>query len=659
MLVLAAASIWFRMSCAETLPETSRTAVNQAWFDSSVRPQDDLFLAATGKAQKPNSATNENALKKRAPGPNRVVRLLESAAASDAPQGTVEQRLGDFYASYMDDTRVNTLGMQPLAPTFERIDVASTPEDVATLFGYLTSVGISMPFHIDIHQHETDPSRYGLYIVAGGMTLDAAAYLGNDSKSIAAHQRLTDYVTRLFALCDDSKAKEHAVGVADFERALARASDSATHRNLPSYALSAIAPAFDWNAFFEASGTRRGLGTLEYFPAQIANISALLAQTPTETVRHYLRYRYVDARAQYLAAPFAQAYYEFHESIPSRRKVGPRELRAFEAAQTYLLDDVTRAYADAYLPPAHRAAMQTMFREIRQAFESRISAASWMAPSTRDHALERVRSMTAILGTRERTGPSIDYAGLQIDRDQLFANIERAARFQYNLTLRNLDLPFNPHDGHDLLFGGGYYDTRYNYIFISPTVADFEGSGAEPDHASQYARLGFMIGHEIAHAFSSTPTALDETRLPARGWSAADIRRHTLWSDALVQQYSAHSPLPGYFVDGKRTLEENIADQLGLDAAYLAYTTHHTRDAESVIDGMSGKQRFYYAFAQSKGAPIDRETLIYKIERDVHAPGETIVNIVARNQPGFYEAFGVKQADHMYLPPGRRAGLWF
>jgi predicted metalloendopeptidase len=408
-----------------------------------------------------------------------------------------------------------------------------------------------------------------------------------------------------------------------------------------------MAPHFDWNAFFEAAGATKRLTNTQVIPeTTLRQLDTLLRTTPLETMQLYLRYQYVNARARYLPQPFFEAYRDHFEAFRTDGTV-PRDTFATEFVGELLPDDMLHVYVDRYQTPARKARLQSMVDNIKRAFERQIGASSWMAAQSRANALNTIRTMDVIIGAPD-TRP--DYSRLQIDRDSLFANVERAARYQHNLMLKKVDSPFDQKDIQIKPLDSAFYNSVHNVMFL-PTDQT-EGFDPQADDATAYAGVGVTIGHEIAHAFSGV-------RFPGvRGWTPADLHRYSNWTQTLVDQYSAHTPLPGHPIDGQRTLIENIADNLGLEATYDAYVNLRDIQVPDPADGLTRSQRFFFCYAQGQYRSQTDEELAYAIKYDPHTPGVVANNATVRNLPGFYQAFDVKHTDAMFLPPGRRARLW-
>lgn len=665
--------------CSFATPSPLASGVEQRWFDRSRRPQDDLFSAANGSwldtASIPDDKSSIGALEDASDRTRRqLLDILQHASTSHAPKRTPLQRMGDLYASFMDEPRIESLGIAPLKGVFDRIDAIQSFDDVAAMLGYLESIDVDLIFSFWISPDVRDTTRHLANFISFATTLDDRHYIQDDAHSIRIRAGLLAYIERVLRLAGDSYAHENAARVAAFENALAWGhwpddAHSPTaeigDRANDVYSLSEItsmAPHFKWDVYLRAAGVAGRINAMRiHSRQQIAALDAVLARAPFDTIKAYLKYRYVNARINCLPKAFNDAHFAFFsKTVEGVESQPPRSLRGIDVVTSYLLDELGIEYAKRYFTPDKRARLRSMFTHLKKAYAIHIAQARWMAPQTRRHALLKLDRMTAQLGGANAASDIYDYSTLEIARDDLFANVERAERANYNYRIAQLDKPVSKTASQiDAYAVGAHYEPGTNQIVVGAGMLQppYYHDGAED--AANYGGIGFVIAHEISHGFDANGARRDADGVIRDWWTEADHTHFDALKQHLTDQFNAFSPLPGYYVSGQETLSENMADSAGLDAAYLAYTLSLGGKPSPTIDGLSGKQRFYYAFAQVFRRKLRDTALIEHIETNPHAPPEYRVNGTVRNQLGFYEAFGVQAADKLYLPPGQRFRLWW
>ncbi|CAM2149171.1 putative endopeptidase [Pararobbsia alpina] len=662
---------------AKPTSAASQSGIEQQWFDRSIRPQDDLYRATNGRwIDKTPIPANRSSIGYRQDAEARSQRLmlemLEGAAASSAPAGTPMQRLGDFYASYMDEARLAALGKSPLDSTFERINAIHGVDDVAKVLAYLESVDVQTVFSFWISPDRRDTKHHILNFISFGTTVDDATYLDQDAHSVEVRARLSDYVARILELSGDADARRNAQRIVEFERAIAVARSGTAQssgtaiatRSDNTYSFSeieAFAPHFNWSAYWAAAGIA-GRANAMYIanPNEMASLDSLLARTSIDTIKTYLRYHYATARAQYLNTSFEDAHFAFFAKVLSgQTEPSSRSSRGVKAVTENILDEAGVEYGKRHFTRNQKAYVQAMFSNLKQAYAERIAHASWMEPQTRQHALLKLEKMTAHLGAPDSTSSLIDYSKLVIARDDLFGNVERAQRENYNHRIAQLDRPVDKNQWQvDAFEVSAHYSTGTNQVIMAAGMMQPPFFYPDADDAINYSGLGLVMGHEISHAFDVDGSQRDANGNQRNWWTEADRTQYRTRTRRLEDQFNAYSPLPGYHIDGARTLSENIAESAGLDAAYHAYKISLGKKTPAVIDGLTGEQRFYHGFAQLHRSKMTDAAMIQYIKSDTHSPAPFRVNGTVRNQQGFYDAFGVKPTDKLYLAPDQRFSLW-
>ncbi|HTJ91532.1 MAG TPA: M13 family metallopeptidase [Pararobbsia sp.] len=605
---------------------------------ASVRPQDDLYRAAaggTGEVTLPDDTT-ETTLR------NGIV----NAANTHAAPGTPTQRIGDLYASYMDEGKIEALGTTPLRDDFARIDAMRSPQDVAAIIGYLATIGVPAPFDIRV----TSEGHIGRFKAV-------IAFANDDPDTEASLRRLPEQerlAVRWFELYGDAQARQHAVLVTQLRRDLINARAAAkqsSNGNTPISNASVNAPVsigddFPWKDYFVAAGLANR--TREVSSPHLAQVKAAanaLARAPLDAVRAYLKYAYISHHFDYLPERFKQAFYDYANYDD---ETDDREALGIEMVTNLLGDEVKREYLPPTVSPEQRAYIESMFAQVNQVVREKALNASWLPEQRRALVLRRLDTVTIRIGG----GDHVDYRHLVIARDDLFGNVRRARRLRYNHALLKLDMSPNdraaPSDDDD--------HARYwcNINRVNLPNGYIEGLDIRRDvDAANYGSLGSVLGHELIHAIESPDDCeIRIDRLRAED-PPGNARVETMKRE-LIAQYT-YSTASGHEVGGEQTLAENIADLAGLDAAYLAYKRSLGARVPSVINGLTGDQRFFYAFAQSQRTNTEEDSLQFV---DDNHSAALRVNTLARNVQGFYDAFDVRPGDKTYLPPERRVTFY-
>jgi putative endopeptidase len=664
--------------CTPQATIESRSGIESKWLDKSVRPQDDLYRATNGKwlasTSIPAHRKSTGAIQDAKDRTQRLmIEMFKNMAASPSSAGTPAQRLGDFYASYMDEARLTTLGTSPLQPTFARIDALGETKDIAALLGYFESVGINTMFSFWISPDRRDASRNALNFISFGTTLNRHVYFDSDARSIELRASLLDYITRILELTGDTQARANAARIAEFERAIAHAQSTGTlpadapavvRRSDDTYSfteIAAFAPFFDWQAYRATSGLAGRADTMYIrAPEVLAALDGLLARTSIDTIRTYLKYLYVNERAQYLSRPFEDAHFALHgKALSGQETLAPRDARGAEVVTHHILDEAGVEYAKRHLTRDQKAYVQAMFSNLKQAYAERISKADWLHANTRQHALLKLEKMTAQLGAPDDSSALYSYSTLVIARGDLFGNVERAEHENHTQRIAQLGRPVDKRQWNlDAFQVSAQYEVGTNQIVVPAGMLQPPFYQPDADDAVNYSGLGLVIGHEISHGFDIGGSKYDANGTQRNWWTEADRKRYEERTQKLVDQFNGYSPLPGYHIDGERTQSENIAEIAGLNAAYRAYQISLGKRTAPLIDGLTGEQRFFHGFAQLHRSKMRDTALIEYIKSDSHAPSEFRVNGTVRNQQGFYDAFNVKPTDKLYLPPDQRFALW-
>ena len=660
-------------------PSTS-PGLDLSGIDHAVRPGEDFFAHANGAWLKATEIPADRA----AYGVSGVVTeltnqrtaaLIQEAEKARAPKGSSAQKVGDYYASYMDEAAIEAKGLSPLRPTLDHIAAIKDRPSLARFLGGTLRADVdalnNTNFYTDnlfglwIAQDLDEPTRYVPFLMQGGLDMPDRAYYVDPSPRMAElrtkHQA---HIAKILEIARIPDAAAKAARIFELERRIAQAhwsredsSDVKKNNNHWTRAeLDTAAPGLDWTEYLAAAG----LGGQKLFaiwqPSAVTGISALVASEPLETWKDYLTFHALEHSAAVLPRALGEESFAFHGTvlagIPQRRD---RWKRAVDATSTALGDAVGQLYVQKYFPPASKARVEEMVHNIMAAFGRRIDALDWMAPATKARAKEKLAVLEVGVGYPDKW---IDYSGLQIVRGDAFGNDQRAEQFELQRNLRKLGQPVD----------------RKEWVMTPQTVnavnlpvmnaMNFPAAMLQPPYfdpsrpvAMDYGAIGAVIGHEISHSFDDSGALFDAAGRFRNWWTDEDKAHFDASSAQLVKQYDAYRPFPDLAVNGKLTLGENIADVAGLAAAYDAYKMSLGGQPAPVVAGLSGDQQFFLSFAQSWRLKMREAALRQQILQDGHAPDEYRADTV-RNLDPWYAAFDVRPGQALYLDPKDRVRVW-
>jgi predicted metalloendopeptidase len=647
------------------------SGIDRQHFDGTVRVQDDFFRHSSGhwlaNTPIPDDRSGIGAFETiRDATRARLRALIEDAAANGGdPQA---RQIGDLYASFMDEVRLEKLGVQPLAAELARIDAISDKSGLSALFARFNRIGVAGPVGLFIGQDARRSTRYVPTLFQGGLGLpDRDYYLKEDDAKF--RQVRADYrahLSRLLALAGEKDTDTAAGAILDLETALAQVQWTrvANRDPIKRYnrtdlaALPEVAAQIDWKAFIAEAGLAgRTPDVVISQPSFFAGLGQLLEKTPLEHWKAYARSRLLSAYAPFLSQAFVDERFGFAGTV---LRGTPQNLARWERGVMLVEESLGEALGQLYVarhfPPAHKARMERLVSYLMTAYRQSIDGLDWMGPETRREAQAKLAGFSLKIGYPKRW---IDYSGLVVKRDDLVGNVMRAREFEYARDLAKLGQPIDRDEwGMTPQTVNAYYNPTMNEIVFPAAILQPPFFDAAADDAVNFGAIGAVIGHEISHGFDDQGSQYDARGNLRDWWTPDDRARFAAKTRMLVEQYSRFEALPGYRVNGLQTLGENIADNAGLSIAYKAWRLSLDGKEAPVIDGMTGEQRFFYGFAQIWRSKLRDERLIEQLKAGVHAPGEFRANGTARNQPGFVEAFGVKPGDAMYLPPEQRVTIW-
>ena len=663
-------------ACLISLPgaraaSTPPSGIDLRYVLPAVRPQDDIYRHLNGKwLEEFRIPADKSSYSMFTQVDDETQKQLKSivdgllAGGAEDPQA---RKVADLYASYMDVARVDALGVSPIEAELKRIDALTDKRGIAALIAHDNESVPDAPFDVGIAQDARDSTRYAVYLAQGGLGLpNRDYYLSQAPKLVATRAAYQRYVRAMFRLAGLAHPARSAAEILQLETALAKIQWSPvanrdpvkTYNKTTLAQLPALMGDYDWTEYLRATGLE---GKVNYVivsqPSYFTGLGRLIASTPLPVWKAYFEWRVLSAAAPYLSQAFVHRRFAFDGTVLKGTQVNrPRWQRGLALVDVAMGEALGKLYVERYFPPRNKARMLALVHHLIEAYRADIARLDWMSPPSRQGALAKLDKLAIKIGYPDKWR---DYRALVIHRDDLYGNVVRATEFEFRRERAKLGKPIDRTEWEmNPQTVNAYYDPTMNEIVFPAAILQPPFFDVNADEATNYGAIGMVIGHEISHGFDDEGSQFDANGNLHDWMTPADHAKFAAKTRALVAQYSRYEPVPGFHVNGKLTLGENIADNSGLAIAYQAYhLALHGRPAP-VIDGMTGDQRFYYGFVQEWRGKVRRAQQILWLKTDPHSPPYVRGTAPLRNQAGFYKAFDVKPGDQMYLPPDRRVSIW-
>src|SRR5215468_5932782 len=635
-------------------------------LDRAVRPQDDLYRFVVGTWLRDTPIPPDRStygafemLQDQAYTDVRAIAEAAVAGAATAPAGSDTQRIGDLWLSFMDTAQIEAVGLEPLRPELTRIEAIDSREALLAGMGHFQTLAVHAPLDFYV---EVDPDRPDRYVAAfwqTGIALpDRVYYLEDTPRHAEYRQRYEAYVADIVRLAGIGDLAD-AQAIVALETRLARAHSpreehrdpGATTNRLSLRDLNALG-GVDWRPMLAAAG----IDATEFLvgqPGYVEGVGAAIREVPLAVWRRYLAYELVQAYAPYLASPLAGARFEMFEvTLRGAHEDRPRWKRAVEVLIRTLGDLVGRAYVRQHFSPEARDRIRTVIATLVTAIGVELEELTWMGPVTKAEARTKLAALDIKVGYPERWR---DYTGVRIARDDLVGNLLRAAQAEHALEVARLGRPVERGEwAITPQTVNAYYASVRNEIVVPAAILRPPFFDPAAEDAVNYGAIGAVIGHEISHGFDGKGRQYDAEGRLRDWWTAADDAEYRRRAALLIQQYDAYEPLPGHHVNGTLTLGENIADLVGLRVAHRAYHLALAGTPSPVLDGFTGDQRLFMAWARIWMRKYREDDLVRRLATEPHPPGAYRANGPPSNIEAFYAAFEVEPGDGLYRPPTAR-----
>jgi predicted metalloendopeptidase len=648
------------------------SGLDLAYIEPGVRAQDDLYRHWNGKwlasfeipADKGSydafTLINDNIQEQ-------LRGIVEGLASAPPTPGSEAKKIADLYASFMDETRLEQLGGKPLREQFAQIDALASKDELPALIARLNRTDAAAPYDLSVDPDQKDSTRYAVTLSQSGLGLpDRDYYLKDDAKLKAIREQYLSHIEKMFALVGEADGQEGAAQILKLETAMAslqwtrveNRDPQKTYNKMALVDLDKLTPGYDWTRYLQATGIA---GKVDYViisqPSYFTGLAKLIGETPLPVWKTYFKWHVLSAEAPFLAKDFVDARFAFSgtvlSGIPQNQPRWKRGLRLVNGAMG---EAIGHLYVDRYFPPENKARMEKLVATLLAAYRRDIETLEWMSPETKVGAQAKLAKLVTKIGYPSKWR---DYGSLQIVRDDLLGNVLRADEFEYR---RNIDKLGRPIDRTEWDMSpqtvNAYYNPVMNEIVFPAAILQPPFFDAAADDAVNYGGIVAVIGHEVSHGFDDEGSQFDADGNLHDWFTKEDHERFSAKTKALVAQYDAYEPVPGYHVNGALTLGENIADNSGLTLAYKAYRQSLGGKPAPVIGGFSGDQRFFIGWVQVWRGKVREAEEIRRIKTDPHSPGVVRGTAPLKNEPAFYQSFAVKPGDEMYLAPDQRVIIW-
>jgi putative endopeptidase len=655
---------------------TLTSGIETSELDPAVRPQDDLFRHVNGKwidrTEIPGDKARWGSFMILAEEAEAAVREIIEAA-QNAQEGTEERKFGDLFASFMDEDRIEALGVTPIESQLAFASAADSIPSLLETIGKLERHGLAGFYQLFVDNDPGNPERYLVFVEQSGISLPDESYFREETFA-PIREAFVAHIQRMFELAGFQDAPERAQRVFALETQIAaqhwdnvKSRDSEKTYNL-----------FDWadaEALFSGDAKdgadlgiwQKALGAPDGALAEVvlrqpsftSGLAGLLTEDRLEAWKDWLAWQIIHGAAPYLSGDFVEANFDFYgRTLTGTPQMRARWKRGVSLVEGAMGEAVGRIYVEKHFPPTAKQAMDALVGNLIEAYRQSIQTLEWMGEDTRNRALDKLEKFTPKIGYPVKWR---DYSALAVDPTDLLANVRATSLFEFNRELGKIGKPLD----RDEWFMtpqtiNAYYNPGFNEIVFPAAILQFPFFDETRDAAANYGAIGAVIGHEIGHGFDDQGSKFDGDGRLQDWWTAADRAAFEERTSSLIEQYNALAPaqVPDHHVNGALTIGENIGDLGGLGIAWRAYLLSLNGEEPPVIDGLSGAERFFLSWAQAWQQKGRDEEVIRLLAIDPHSPNEFRCNQIVRNIDGFYDTFGVSEGDALWLAPEQRVTIW-
>jgi predicted metalloendopeptidase len=651
-------------------PELGSFGVDLSARNLDVKPGDDFFMYTNGtwydNYVMPADKTSYGAFAVLAERSEDRVKAIIEDLASKSDLSNEEKLISDYYNSYMDLEAINAKGIAPIKPMMDQINAISNTSELANIFGSTWLMNTNSPIGAGLGINRLEPNAYQMSVGVGGLGLpDRAYYLEDNEKFKTILGQYEANIATMLGFAEIENPGAAAKLILALETQIAEIQWPREKRRNRDLTLNQIERAqlneeydgFDWDAYFESSGYQvKDLNISQ--PEPVKNAIQLINSVPLDTWKLYLKYHLISGNSGLLSEDIYNANFDFYgKQLNGQQEPRPRWKRAVNsmAGTSSLGFAIGKVYVDRHFPESSKEQMDELVANLRKALDERLTDLDWMSEETKKNAKEKLSTFNPKVGYPTEW---VSFDGLEMSADDLLGNVQAMRTF---FQAKSVEDELKPTDRDEWFMTpqrvNAYYNPSFNEIVFPAAIlqAPFFDPAADP--AVNYGGIGAVIGHEIGHGFDDQGSKSDANGVQRNWWTDEDRAAFEAKTQKLIEQYNKYEALEGQFVNGANSLGENIGDVGGLAMAYHAYKLSLNGEEAPIIDGTTGDQRFFMAWAQVWRVKFTEEALLNRLRGGTHAPGRFRA-LAPRNHDAWYEAFDVKPGDALYLPPEERVRIW-
>jgi len=650
-------------------PELGSFGVDLESIDASVKPGNNFFKYVNGTWLKNTEIPADKSrfgsfdfLRDRSD--VNVKAIIEAAAAKQAVKGSEEQKIGDFYAAFLDTETIEKNGMAPIQADLARIAAVKTHAEIATLMGDpKVDVNSIVAGWVDVDFKDIE--NYIFYVTQSGLGMARANYRDEGENFDRYRAGYVELLGQMLTFAGYENTQSRAKKVMEFETALAevhwepkkRRQRDLTYNKMTTAEMQKFMDGFPVEQMLAAAGLDDQKAFVVRETDALQSSATLFAETSIEVLKDYLTAHLLIANSAYLPKKVDDANFAFYgKTLRGQEQQRDRWKRAVSEIDSYMGEMVGKVYVDKHFPSSSKAQMSELVENLRAVFKEGIDNLEWMDDATKVEAQEKLRKFNPKIGYPDEW---TDYSTLQVNRDDLIGTIKSANAWQFNDMISKLGGPIDRGEwGMNPQTVNAYYRPSLNEIVFPAAILQAPFFDPNADPAVNYGGIGAVIGHEMGHGFDDQGRKTDGNGEQRDWWTEQDAESYTARAKSLAEQYNKYEPLPGENVNGELSLGENIGDLTGLTMAYAAYKRSLGGAEAPVIDGLTGDQRFFLAYGQIWKGMYREDALRSQLKNGPHSPVEYRANGIVRNFDAWYSAFDVKPGDALYLSPEERVKIW-
>jgi len=660
---------------AKAKTEENAKPVDPSNFDMSVKPSDDFFLYANGgwikRTEIPPEFSRWGSFNILIEHNNDALHAIAEKAAQTKASDPTMQKVGDYYASGMDEKTIEAIKTKPLHDELGKIDSLKDRQDVLKEIAHLHMIGVNAFFNFGSGQDDKDSTHEIAQAVQGGLGLpDRDYYTKTDDASQKLRDAYVAHVTKMLTLLGEpaDKAGEEAKKIMALETSLAQASRTRVELRDPQKnynkmtpdQFQTVTPDWNWADYFKEIGLTNPGDIDVHQPDFFKAMNTAFTSTSVDDWKTYLRWHLINAAASALSNDFVNEDFNFKETtLRGTQQIKPRWKRVITSEDGEIGEALGKLYAAEYFPPQAKARALELINNLREALADRIKTLEWMDEPTKKAALEKLAAFQVKIGYPEKWR---DYSSLRIDRGPFVLNELRSENFEAKRELNKIGKPVDRTEwGMTPPTVNAYYNPKMNEIVFPAGILQPPFFFANADDAVNYGGIGCVIGHEMTHGFDDQGRQYDKVGNLTDWWSPQSAQEFTKRAQAIINQYNEYEPLPGLHVNGQLTQGENIADVGGVKLAYAALQKaldKHPEERNKKIDGFTPEQRFFLAFAGIWRSKQRDEDLKLRLNVDPHSPGRYRVNGPLSDLPEFAKAFNIPDGSPMVRAADKRVNIW-